>query len=57
MNTSTHTTTHPSSLKLAVLLTITLLSGLITSCHTVHGAGEDINHAGRRIERAADSAH
>ena len=31
------------------------LSGLVlTGCHTVEGAGEDIQAAGRSIERAAE---
>lgn len=31
------------------------LSGLVlTGCHTVEGAGEDIQGAGRAIENAAD---
>ena len=31
------------------------LSGvLLTGCHTVHGAGEDIEGAGRSIERATE---
>ena len=31
------------------------LSGvLLTGCHTVRGAGEDIQGAGRSIERAAE---
>ena len=29
----------------------------LTSCHTAEGIGEDIQHAGRGIERAADRAH
>jgi entericidin B len=27
---------------------------LFAGCHTVHGAGEDIEHGGQAIEKAAD---
>jgi predicted small secreted protein len=42
--------------KVAVCLWLLLcLSGvLLTSCHTVRGAGEDIQGAGRSIERATE---
>lgn len=43
-----------TKLKIAVigvaLISILLLSG----CHTVHGAGEDISAGGQSIERAAN---
>lgn len=29
----------------------------LTSCHTAEGIGEDIQHAGRGIERTAHRAH
>ncbi len=38
---------------LAGLLMVLLLT-VLTGCHTLHGAGEDIEGAGRSIERATD---
>ena len=42
-----------SKKNLAGLLLIFLLTVLM-GCHTLHGAGEDIEGAGRSIERATD---
>lgn len=43
-------------------LIITLLGAIaamsfLNSCHTAEGLGEDVQHAGRGIERAAHKAH
>lgn len=35
-------------------LVLCLGGAMLTGCHTVEGAGEDIQDAGRAIERAAD---
>ncbi len=37
-----------------VLLGIALCLVVGTSCRTVRGAGQDLEHVGRHIERAAD---
>ncbi len=35
-------------------LLLVLLISVLAGCHTIHGAGEDIEGAGRSIERATD---
>ncbi len=35
-------------------LLLVLLLSVLAGCHTIHGAGEDIEGAGRSIERATD---
>ncbi len=42
--------------KIVVWLGVMLFLGsmVLTGCHTVHGAGEDIEGAGRAVERAAE---
>jgi predicted small secreted protein len=39
---------------LGLWLLLCLSGVLLTGCHTVHGAGEDIQGAGRSIERATE---
>ena len=41
---------------LAVLLVGTLFSAATIGCHTVKGAGRDIESGGRTVERAAEGA-
>ena len=41
---------------LAVLLLGALFSAATIGCHTVKGAGQDIEKGGRAVERAADHA-
>ncbi len=42
--------------RVVVWLGMTLLLGsmVLAGCHTVHGAGEDIEGAGQAVERAAE---
>ncbi len=42
------------SRKSAFVLLIVLLLTLLAGCHTVHGVGEDVESAGKSIERATD---
>ena len=48
--------------RLSSRLIITVLGAVaamsfLNSCHTAEGIGEDVQHAGRGIERAAHRAH
>jgi len=40
----------------ALLLLISLGSSALTACHTVKGAGKDIERAGEEIQDASDKA-
>jgi len=42
------------SKKILTGLLMILLLAVMVGCHTLHGAGEDIEGAGRSIERATD---
>ena len=39
---------------LAFAILIILSIAILTGCHTVHGMGQDIEGAGKSIERATD---
>ncbi len=40
----------------SALLAVALMSMTLMACHTVKGAGQDIQSGGRSVEKAADSA-
>ncbi len=40
--------------KIIAGLMMVLFLSVLTGCHTLHGAGEDIESAGKSIERATD---
>ncbi len=40
--------------KILSALLIVLFLAALTGCHTLHGAGQDIESAGKSIERATD---
>lgn len=40
--------------RFAALLAVLLAPMLLAACHTIHGAGEDLDSAGHAISRKAD---
>jgi predicted small secreted protein len=54
VETSASTTMKTPKIRLALLLLVSAVTSLIiTGCNTVQGVGEDVQHAGYHIKRAA----
>lgn len=58
MNNSTQLHTGPAATLRRLLALTLLVLGLatVTACHTVQGAGKDIQDAGQAVEKAADKS-
>jgi predicted small secreted protein len=43
--------------KIALLAALVAGTSFLSACHTVKGAGQDVEQAGKEIQKASDKSH